>query len=70
MVVDRMQGLRVSVSAFPVSLFVFASVVCTFACVRAFVRACSFVCSYVCQRAMMIETRWGWGAGASQKTML
>ena len=47
MVVDRMQGLRVSVSAFPVSLFVFASVVCTFACVRSCVRVRSFVRTFV-----------------------
>jgi hypothetical protein len=67
MIVDRMQGLHGASLPFFVSLFVFASVVCMFACVR--VR--SFVCSFVrLSTGKMIETGLGWGAGASQKTML
>jgi hypothetical protein len=71
MIVDRMQGLHGASLPFFVSLFVFASVVCMFACVRvrSFVR--SYVCSFVrLSTGKMIETGLGWGAGASQKTML
>jgi hypothetical protein len=61
MVVDRMQGLRLSLPfCLSVCLSVFASVVCIFACVfvRLFVRLST---------GKMIETGWGWGAGGVAK---